>query len=129
MTLGHHTLIELHGCDPAKLRDAAGVRALMLEAVARSGGTYVTDTFHHFSPHGVSGVIVIAESHATIHTWPEHGYAAADVFTCGAAFRHEVFFGLMRDGLGATRADTRTLERGRLASEKLPDSELRTPDS
>ena len=129
MILGHHTLIELHGCDEAKLRDVAGVRALMLDAVRQSGGTYVTDVFHHFSPHGVSGVIVIAESHVTIHTWPEHGYAAADVFTCGDSFRHEVFVGMTRHGLNAQRADTRTLERGRLPSESLPNPEPRTPNA
>ncbi len=116
MILGHHTLIELHGCDDAKLRDVAGVRFLMLDAVKQSGGTYVTDVFHHFSPHGVSGVIVIAESHVTIHTWPEHGYAAADVFTCGDGFQHEVFVRMMRDGLCAKHTDTKTLERGRLPS-------------
>lgn len=112
MILGHHTLIELHGCDDAMLRDAAAVRTLMLEAVARSGGTYVTDIFHHFSPHGISGVIVIAESHVTIHTWPEHGYAAADVFTCGGGFLHEVFVGMMREGLRAGEVKTQTVHRG-----------------
>jgi S-adenosylmethionine decarboxylase len=112
MILGHQTLIELRGCDAAKLRDVAGVRALMLEAVKQSGGTYVTDVFHHFSPHGVSGVIVIAESHVTIHTWPEHGYAAADVFTCGESFRHELFVDLMKQGLLAADVKTRTLARG-----------------
>jgi S-adenosylmethionine decarboxylase len=112
MILGHHTLIELHGCDDAMLRDAAGVRTLMLDAVKQSGGTHVTDVFHHFSPHGVSGVIVIAESHVTIHTWPEHGYAAADVFTCGDTFRHEVFVEMMRGGLLASEVKTQTVHRG-----------------
>ncbi|MCE9519047.1 MAG: adenosylmethionine decarboxylase [Verrucomicrobia bacterium] len=116
MILGHHTLIELHGCNDTKLRDVAGVRALMLEAVKQSGGTYVTDVFHHFSPHGVSGLIVIAESHVTIHTWPEHGYAAADVFTCGHTFKHELFVTLMQNGLSAERVETKTLERGRLTT-------------
>jgi S-adenosylmethionine decarboxylase proenzyme len=112
MILGQHTLIELYDCDAALLRDMAAVRALMLEAVKLAGGTYVTDTFHHFSPHGVSGVVVIAESHVTIHTWPEHRYAAADVFTCGVSFRHEVLIGSLQEGLKAERADTRTLDRG-----------------
>ena len=112
MILGHHTLIELHECDAEKLRDVAGVRALMIEAVKESGGTYVTDVFHHFSPLGVSGVIVIAESHVTIHTWPEHGYAAVDVFTCGESFDHGKFVALMREGLAATNVKTQTLRRG-----------------
>ena len=86
----------------------------MLEAVKSAGGTYVTDVFHHFSPHGVSGVIVISESHVTIHSWPEHGYAAVDVFTCGESFRHEVFVNMIRDGLMAQRIKTQTLKRGEM---------------
>ena len=114
LILGHHTLIELHGCDAARLSDVAGIRALMLDAVREAGGTYVTDVFHHFSPHGVSGVIVIAESHVTIHTWPEHSYAAADVFTCGESFKHGLFVESMRIGLGADRVQTQVVKRGEL---------------
>jgi S-adenosylmethionine decarboxylase len=120
MILGRHTLIELHGCNAVALSDAASLRALMLAAVEKAGGTYVTDVFHHFSPHGVSGVIVIAESHVTIHTWPEHGYAAADVFTCGSSFTHSAFSSMMREGLKAVRVEARTIERGRLPFEITP---------
>ena len=120
MILGRHTLIELHGCNPAALSDAASLRNLMLTAVQKAGGTYVTDVFHHFAPHGVSGVIVIAESHVTIHTWPEHGYAAADVFTCGSSFAHSAFTTLMREGLKAVRVETKTIERGRLPFDATP---------
>ena len=116
MILGHHTLIELHECDAAKLSDVEGIRVLMLGAIKAAGGTYVTDVFHHFSPHGVSGVIVIAESHVTIHTWPEHGYAAADVFTCGASFQHEIFVQAMRLGVCAGRVQTQTLSRGNVGA-------------
>lgn len=115
MILGTHTLIELHGCDAHALSDVAVVRALMLEAVKNSGGTHVTDAFHHFTPHGVSGVIVIAESHVTIHTWPEHGYAAADVFTCGQSFQHALFVTMLREGLRAENVTTQTLSRGHVS--------------
>ena len=114
MTLGHHTLIELNGCEAAVLCDVAAIRKLVLDAVSAAGGTYVTDVFHHFSPHGVSGVVVIAESHVTLHTWPEHQYAAADVFTCGVTFRHEVLVRHLEAGLSARAVETRTLERGHL---------------
>ena len=96
------------------------VLALMLTAVQKAGGTYVTDVFHHFAPHGVSGVIVIAESHVTIHTWPEHGYAAADVFTCGSSFAHSAFTTLMREGRKAVRVEAKTIERGRLPFDATP---------
>lgn len=112
MTLGIHTLIEYHDCSLSALTDGETVRALMLEAVRLAGGTYVTDVFHHFSPHGISGVVVIAESHATIHTWPEHGYAAVDVFTCAASFNHDVFTEHVRDGLQSARVEKKTLTRG-----------------
>ncbi|TLD71240.1 adenosylmethionine decarboxylase [Phragmitibacter flavus] len=112
MIFGTHLLMELHGCPADRLVDVEWVRRLMLEAVRVAGGTYVTDVFHHFAPLGVSGVIVIAESHATVHTWPEHGYAAVDVFTCGAAFQHDVFVEMMRAGLVADRVQTRVLSRG-----------------
>jgi len=114
MILGRHTLIELHGCNVATLSDMPTLRTLMLAAIKKAGGTYVTDVFHHFSPHGVSGVVVIAESHVTIHTWPEHGYAAVDVFTCGGSFIHSAFSGMMRDGLKAVRLEAKTIERGQL---------------
>lgn len=82
-TLGTHFLLELAGCPYEKLNDRNYVEQTLLGAAETAGATIVTSTFHTFSPHGVSGVVVIAESHITIHTWPELGYAALDVFTCG----------------------------------------------
>ncbi len=55
----------------------------MVSAAEEAGATVINSTFHHFSPIGVSGVVVIEESHLAIHSWPEFGYAAIDVFTCG----------------------------------------------
>ena len=81
--LGRQILVEFYDCDRKVLDDEDQIRTVLLEGVRRSGATIINDTFHTFSPHGVSGVIVIAESHVTIHTWPEHGYAAIDIFTCG----------------------------------------------
>jgi S-adenosylmethionine decarboxylase proenzyme len=86
-TLGRHSLIELSGCDPERLKHVREVRSAMLEAARRANGTIVKAVFHAFSPWGVSGVVVIAESHLTIHTWPEHGYAAVDVFSCSPKLR------------------------------------------
>ncbi len=88
--LATHTLLDYHGCNPDVLASADTLRPLALEAVRSAGGTIVTDIFHGFSPHGVSGVIVIAESHVAIHTWPEHGFAAVDVFSCSPKLDQEV---------------------------------------
>ena len=80
---GRHILLELCEC-PRELLDSTELIGEILKSCAvRGGATVVSANFHKFSPQGVSGVIVIAESHITIHTWPEHGYAAVDVFTCG----------------------------------------------
>lgn len=78
-----HILIELHGC-PSDLLDNVGlIERAMCAAAEAAGATVIASRFHRFSPLGVSGVVLIAESHLTIHTWPERGYAAIDVFTCG----------------------------------------------
>jgi len=82
-TLGTHFLLELAGCPYHKLNDPGFVENALLGAAKEAKATIVTSTFHTFNPYGVSGVVVIAESHLTIHTWPEIGYAALDVFTCG----------------------------------------------
>ena len=81
--LGRHVLVELYDCDPQLLNDQDTISREMLRAAEICGATIVGDIFHRFSPHGVSGAVVIAESHLTIHTWPEYRYAAMDFFTCG----------------------------------------------
>jgi S-adenosylmethionine decarboxylase len=81
--LGDHLLVELYECDSDKLNDLKKVERVLGEAVRISGATALKTSFHQFESQGVSGVIIIAESHFTIHTWPEYGYAALDIFTCG----------------------------------------------
>jgi len=81
--LGTHILVEFYNCNPTTLNLPDVIERHMNEAARIAGATIVSSNFHHFSPHGVSGVVVIAESHLTIHTWPEYGYAAVDLFTCG----------------------------------------------
>lgn len=81
--LGRHLLIELKQCNTSLLDDLDYLRETLHTAAVRCGATVVGDSFYHFTPQGVSGVVNIAESHISIHTWPECGYAAVDVFTCG----------------------------------------------
>jgi S-adenosylmethionine decarboxylase proenzyme len=110
--LACHTLLELHGCDPAVLNAPEELKGLLLEAVRRGNGTIVTDVFHTFNPHGVSGVVVLAESHVAIHTWPEHGYAAVDIFSCGNKLDHAAIRGWIAAGLRAVDVESRELKRG-----------------
>lgn len=81
--LGNHILVEFMNCDPHIMNDVAAIERDMVDAAKKAEATVINSTFHHFSPYGVSGVVVIQESHLAIHTWPEYGYAAVDVFTCG----------------------------------------------
>ncbi len=111
--LGRHLLVEFTGCDPAALADLAGVTAAMLEAARASGATIVTHSFHHFSPHGVSGAVIIAESHLAIHTWPEHRFAAVDYFSCGAV-NAGAAMQVLEAAFGAAATEALSLTRGPL---------------
>lgn len=82
-TLGRHILAEVFGCEPSLLNAPQAVERIMVRAALQAGAEVREVAFHQFSPQGVSGVVVISESHLAIHTWPELGYAAVDVFTCG----------------------------------------------
>jgi S-adenosylmethionine decarboxylase len=82
-SLGRHVLAELYGCAFQSLDDLEQVQKYMKDAALAAGAEIRECVFHKFSPQGVSGVVVISESHLAIHTWPELGYAAVDVFTCG----------------------------------------------
>jgi len=81
--LGHHIIAELSNCNRKILADVEILRNIMIRAAQEANTQIKQDVFHKFSPHGISGVIVIAESHLAIHTWPEYGYAAIDIYTCG----------------------------------------------
>ena len=110
--LGSQLLADLYGCDRAILDDPQAITDILLEAARRCGATIVDRCFHRFSPQGVSGVVVIAESHLAIHTWPEHGYAAADLFTCGTALRPDDCFAYLRQALRSQDHRMHVLERG-----------------
>lgn len=112
--LGQQLLVELHGCEPATLREVDAVRQAVLAAARAGGATVIAEVFHHFSPFGVSGVVVIAESHVAIHTWPEHRYAAADVFTCGQTLHPGRVQQVLAERLGATQVSAVELRRGLL---------------
>ena len=85
--LGTHLLLDLKDCKSELLDDIEFIKQAMIEAADEAGATIVGETFHKFSPVGVTGIIAIAESHLCIHTWPEYGYAAVDIFTCGEGFK------------------------------------------
>ncbi len=111
--LGRHLLAELSGCDAASLADLELVTRAMLQAAQASGATIMTHSFHHFSPHGVSGAVIIAESHLAIHTWPEYSFAAVDFFSCGGVDMDRGL-AVLKDAFGAKEETRLELERGPL---------------
>ena len=112
--LGSHLILELHSCPAALLDDPQHVASVMTAAVQASGATMIQPFFHQFAPQGVSGVIIISESHFTIHTWPEYGYAAVDVFTCGDVIDMDVAAETLREGFEAGSLQKMMLSRGML---------------
>jgi S-adenosylmethionine decarboxylase len=101
VALGAQWLVDLHECDRAPLDDLAGLEAAMNEAARAAGATVIGSHFHRFEPQGISGVVLIAESHLTVHSWPEHRYAAIDLFSCSEAIRVEPAVEVLRRRLGA----------------------------
>ena len=86
LPLGTHLLADLSGVDAAALRDCAALEALLRQAAVTAGAQVLHGHFHSFGQEaGVTGVLLLAESHISIHTWPEAGFAAVDIFMCGAA--------------------------------------------
>jgi S-adenosylmethionine decarboxylase len=81
--------VELKDCNPKILGSLKEVRDAMVDAAKKAKATIVDVSFHEFNPFGISGMVVIAESHLSIHTWPEYGYAAVDIFTCGETIKPE----------------------------------------
>ncbi|MFQ5912662.1 MAG: adenosylmethionine decarboxylase [Nitrospinota bacterium] len=114
--LGRHFLTEYFDCDREILNDVARIEEAMTEAADKSGATIVNSIFHLFNPHGVSGVVVIAESHLAIHTWPEYGFAAADFFTCGDRVLAKAGLESLKSALKAAYYESREVLRGRIGS-------------
>ena len=95
--LGRQITIEYYECGTTAFLDATRVENALLKAAKDSGATIISSSFHQFAPQGVSGVVVIAESHFTIHAWPEYDYAAVDIFTCGDNINLEAAIQSMKD--------------------------------
>lgn len=125
--LGRQIMAELFDCDEGALRDLAYVRKAMEKAAEAAKVTVVQSAFHKFGDLGVSGVLVIAESHLSIHTWPEYRYAAIDLFTCGEKAKPEGALKVLAKSLNSRRVVSRVVLRGTNAELEIAESVL--PDS
>ncbi len=110
--LGKHILAEYYGCDKTVLDSVEAVENIMTEAARAADVTIVEKCFHKFSPYGVSGVIVITESHLAIHTWPEYNYAAVDFFTCNKNCKTELALENLKELFKADKFTSQLVKRG-----------------
>ena len=110
--LGKHLLLELKDCDKEVLNDLSFLKGTLLTAATEAGATVLDESFHQFNPQGVSGVVIITESHLFIHTWPEYGYAAADIFTCGNSVQPRKAAEILIQKLGSKNHSVVEIPRG-----------------
>jgi S-adenosylmethionine decarboxylase len=118
--LGRHLLLELFDCDFDALNNLETVKRTLVEAAKRARATIVDVVFHEFNPFGISGVVVIAESHLSIHTWPEHRYAAVDIFSCGEALKPEAAANYLVEQFAAERTSVVEVQRGLFLNAPAP---------
>jgi S-adenosylmethionine decarboxylase len=116
--LGYHILLEFYNCDKKALNSRKHVESALMEAARRSKAHIVQSVFHQFNPHGVSGVVVISESHFSVHTWPEYGYAAIDLFSCGESIDYKAAMKVLTEKLKSKHVTSIALQRGLLGIPK-----------
>ena len=114
--LGRHILLDLYDCNKEKLNDLVFLEKQLKKTVEIAEATLVNTLFHQFSPHGVTGIALIEESHLSIHTWPEHNYAAIDLFTCSETMKTEEAVDFLVQQLESKRQETRDVKRGLISN-------------
>lgn len=124
-SLGRHILVEFYGCSTEILNDVLVIETSMLNAAKESGANIITSQFHRFPPIGVSGFIVLQESHFAIHTWPEYRYAALDLFTCGFSVNPWIAYELLKQAFEADHGSALELNRGQLHLLETADIEFK----
>ena len=110
--LGRQILVEYYDCNSDVINDVAQVEEILLRGTKASRASIISHNFHKFSPHGVSGTVVIAESHVAIHTWPEYGYAAVDIFTCGETIDPWIIQEYLKEAFESQNISSMELKRG-----------------
>ena len=110
--LGKHVIAEFYDCDRDLINDQEFIEEILLRSAEIAGATIVAPVFHKFSPYGISGVVVVAESHFTIHTWPEYGYCAVDIFTCGDLIDNHKALTFLKDSVRSKNISVSEINRG-----------------
>ena len=110
--MGVHLHIELWECEQDMLNNPQLVEEAMVQAAQKANCTVVQRVIHQFAPQGVSGVVILAESHLSVHTWPELGYAALDIFACGAQCTPQNAAEHLIEAFSAKKSTVKSFSRG-----------------
>ncbi|MBN2206092.1 MAG: adenosylmethionine decarboxylase [Candidatus Aminicenantes bacterium] len=110
--IGHHYIVESSGCDPKIIGSVEKVQEILVKAAEIAGAQVWAISFSRFPPNGVSGVVVISESHISTHTWPEKGYGALDIYTCGSTIDPEKAVIYAVEAFGAETSHITEITRG-----------------
>jgi len=121
-SLGRHLLVEFYGCDSKLLNDEKKLKAILETAADKCKATRIKTLFHKFNPQGISGIVIIAESHISIHTWPEYNVASVDIYTCGEVINPWDAFKYLEKELKSKNASVIEMRRGIL---NLPEEQIR----
>jgi S-adenosylmethionine decarboxylase len=111
LALGIHIIADFLGVDPRKIARVEDLRVILDRVISKSGLHVVSSIFHQFEPHGVSAAYILSESHLSVHTWPECGYVALDIFTCGSDECALKAFDLLIDELKPATVEKKVLRR------------------
>jgi S-adenosylmethionine decarboxylase len=109
--LATHALVDCWGVEPSLLNDPPRLEAVLIAAARAANCEVLKAASHHFTPHGVTVVLLLAESHLAIHTWPEARFASVDLLTCGKTFPREGVKAVI-SGLNPQRSEVRFIDRG-----------------
>jgi len=118
-TFGRHLIVEMWDCDREILNNAKRLREILRRAAEEARATVIRVFCHEFNPKGITGVALLAESHLAIHTWPEEGYAAADIFTCGQYTDPQLAAQYLISSLKAKDSTTLELKRGSMQTREV----------
>ena len=122
-TYGDHFLVDLHGCNAEVIGSVEPTQEALLAAAKNCGSTIIKYFFHQFSPTGVSGVILIAESHFSVHTWPENNFVAVDIYTSGEVMKPDIAIAFLQDAFNAQRVEVFRVTRGQIEAGAVQDDE------
>ncbi|WP_017473378.1 adenosylmethionine decarboxylase [Amphibacillus jilinensis] len=122
-TMGRHVIAEMWDCNIEILNDMGKIEQIFVDAALKAGAEIREVAFHKFAPQGVSGVVIISESHLTIHSFPEHGYASIDVYTCGDIIDPNVACHFISESLESKKCEKVEVPRG-IGPVQIPTSQI-----